>query len=385
MTSAARLLLLAGLVAACCAEPATAEGERACPPVATDPTAIELPPGSPMLAMVRVGEVVEHELATDEVVAPAKLEIDPGRLSHVLLPVTGRVVAVDVRVGDRVRAGDVLLTLASPEADAAIAQFEGSEADVLAAQAALVKATADRARVHELFMHDAVARKEVDNVEAAHAGARSEVVRAEAERRRALRRLRLLGLAAFDRRDQVAVRAPIAGAVLDLHVAPGEFRSDLAQPLMTIADLSRVLVSADVPEDVIRFVALGEPVDIELVAYPGEVFSARVVRIADTVEPSTRTIKVHADLPNPDGRFRPEMFGRVHHRHTTAPMPTVPRSAVIARDGESVVLVERGPGRFEIRPVTIRARAGDRVGLAAGAAVGERVVVDGGFLLLPPT
>lgn len=384
MTAAARpLLLLLALAGACRAERPTAADEPACRPAAPA-TTIELPPDSPMLTMVRIGAVDQQELAIDEVVTPAKIEIDPGRLSHVLLPVTGRVVRVDVRVGDRVGAGDVLLALVSPEADAAIAEYEGSEADVLAARAALVKATADRARVQSLFAHDAVARKEVDNVEAAYAGARSQVVRAEAERKRTLRRLRLLGLGP-DSGDEVAVRAPIAGAVLELHVAPGEFRSDLAQPLMTIADLSRVLVSADVPEDVIRFITPGEPVDIELVAYPGEVSSARVVRIADTVEPSTRTIEVLADLPNPAGRFRPEMFGRVRHHHTSAMMPTVPRSAVIEHDGEHIILVERARGRFDIRPVTIRARAGDRVGLAAGAAPGERVVVDGGFLLLPPT
>ena len=383
-----RAALVACLIGGCTsrgAGPGKA-AERAAQPVARRDggTIVELPPGSPMLAMIGLADVEARELATDEVVSPAKIEIDPGRLSHVLLPVTGRVTGVEVRVGDHVEAGDVLLELDSPEADEAVAHDEQAEADLLAARAALVKATADRERVRGLFAHDAVARKEVDNAEAAHAEARAEVARAEADRRQARRRLRLLGLAHGTGRGLVAVRAPISGTVLEVHVAPGEFRSDLAQPLMTIADLSRILVTADVPENAIRHVALGEPVEIELVAYPGEVFAARVVRIADTVDPKTRTVEVHADLPNPDGRFRPEMFGRMHHRHTTASMPTVPQSAVLERHGEAVVLVEQGPGRFEVRPIKLRARAGGRVGLAAGARVGERVVSDGGLLLLPP-
>ncbi|MDC0675166.1 efflux RND transporter periplasmic adaptor subunit [Nannocystis radixulma] len=347
------------------------------------PPQIVLPPDSPMLQSVRIGEVTARELATDEVVSPAQIEIDPSRLSHVLLPVTGRVREVDVRVGDRVRAGQVLLELDSPEADAAIAHFEQAEADVLAARAGLVKATADRERVHGLFEHDAVARKEVDNVDAAHAQASAQVTRATADRKQARRRLGLLGLAVDERRDTISVKAPISGAVLELHVAPGEFHSDTAQPLMTIADLSAVLVTAEVPENLIRLVALDEVMQIELAAYPGETFSARVVRIADTVDPKTRTIKVQAALPNPDGRLRPEMFGRVRHSRATTATPAVPQSAVLHRGGGDVVLVELGPGRFEVRPVKIGSRSGEWLGLVEGVKVGEKVVTDGGLLLLP--
>jgi len=347
------------------------------------PPQIELPPDSPMLQTVRIGEVTARELPSDEVVSPAQIEIDPSRLSHVLLPVTGRVREVEVRVGDHVRAGQRLLELDSPEADAAIAHFEQAEADVLAARAGLAKATADRERVLGLFQHDAVARKEVDNVEAAHAEARAQLVRSAADRKQARRRLGLLGLAVGDPRDTIAVEAPISGTVLELHVAPGEFHSDTAQPLMTIADLSAVLVTADVPENLVRLVALGESMQIELGAYPGETFSARVVRIADTVEPKTRTIKVQAALPNPDGRLRPEMFGRVRHARASTAMPAVPQSAVLHRDGSDVVLVEQGPGRFEVRPVKVGARSGEWLGLAEGGKVGDKVVIDGGLLLLP--
>jgi membrane fusion protein, heavy metal efflux system len=152
---------------------------------------------------------------------------------------------------------------------------------------------------------------------------------------------------------------------------------------MTIADLSAVLVTADVPENLVRLVAPGESMQIELAAYPGETFAARVVRIADTVEPKTRTIKVQAALANPDGRFRPEMFGRVRHARATSSTPAVPQSAVLRREGGDVILVEHGPGRFEVRPVTIGTRSGEWLGITSGAKVGERVVVDGGLLLLP--
>src|SRR6266403_1903802 len=109
------------------------------------------------------------------------------------------------------------------------------------------------------------------------------------------------------------VRAPLSGKVLELNVAAGEYRNDTNAQLMTIANLSTVWVSADVPESSIRLVQAGERVDITLAAYPNELFRGRVTRIADTVDPQTRTVKVRAELDNPHGRFRPEMFGSIRH------------------------------------------------------------------------
>lgn len=376
-----------GLWLAGCSGAAPVPAVKASEPAsAGDPAIIRLPGDSPMLAQIKVAPVSEEALVTDEVVSPARIEIDPSRLSQVLLPTAGRVIAVYVKLGDAVTAGDVLLTLESPEADAAIADYKQAQADVSAANAGFTKATADRERVRGLFAHDAVAHKEVDNVEAAFAAARAEVVRVEAERQQAERKLDLLGLKGARRSGSgtIDVRASISGKVLELHVVSGEFHSDTSKPLMTIADLSVVMVSADVAENRIRLIDVGEPVQIDLVAFPGETFAATVVRIADTVDPQTRTIEVLAALPNPDGRFRPEMFGRVRHGHTTTRRPALPQSAVIHRDGADVILVETGPGQYVIRRVTVGTRTGDMVALLDGAAVGERVVVDGGVLLLPP-
>ena len=95
------------------------------------------------------------------------------------------------------------------------------------------------------------------------------------------------------------------------NVAPGEYRNDTGTPLMTIADLSRVWLASDVPESAIRLIRVGEHVTTTMVAYPGEAFEGRVARIADVLDPQTRTVKVYVDLANPGGRFRPEMFATI--------------------------------------------------------------------------
>ena len=113
-----------------------------------------------------------------------------------------------------------------------------------------------------------------------------------------MRRLAVLGLTPGDFKQEVVLRAPLAGKVLELSVVPGEFRNDTSASVMTIADLSTVWVTSQVPESYIRFVQVGEHVEINLVAYPGETFQGRVSRIADTVDPQTRTVKVQAEMDN---------------------------------------------------------------------------------------
>jgi cobalt-zinc-cadmium efflux system membrane fusion protein len=195
--------------------------------------------------------------------------------------------------------------------------------------------------------------------------------------------MELLGLKPGTFGQQVTVTAPISGKVLDMSIAPGEYRNDTTTPVMTIADLSTVWVSSDVPESAIRFIQPGERIDVSLAAYPGETFRARVTRIADTVDPQTRTIKVRAEMENRGGRFRPEMFGTIRHTEETRITPVVPAGAVVQGDGKTVAFVERQPGTFHPVEVKLGERNGDMLPVLAGLRAGDRVVVDGVMLLRP--
>jgi cobalt-zinc-cadmium efflux system membrane fusion protein len=150
---------------------------------------------------------------------------------------------------------------------------------------------------------------------------------------------------------------------------------------MTIADLSTVWVSAEVPESLIRLVQIGERFDVTLSAFPGEVFKSRVARIEDAVDLQMRTIEVWAELPNGNGRFRPGMFGEVRHVESLARMPVVPAGAVIQAQGRNVAWIEESPGSFRQVQVTCGKRVGDVIPVHAGLKAGDRVVVDGAMLL----
>ena len=322
-----------------------------------------------------------REIPEEVVAAPGKVEVNPNRVSRVLMPVPGRVHRVMVGLGDAVAEGQALITLESPEADAAISgmnQVRARHRQRLSAQA---KTEKDMARIKLLYEHRAAALKDLINGENDLVQAQSEVQASQAEEEEARKRLEMLGLKPDGSEREVTVRAPIAGRVLEIAVAPGEYRTDTAASLMTVADLSTVWVTSNVPEGSIRLVQVGEPLEIVLVAYPNETFRGRVTRIADVVDPETRTVKVHAELANPQGRFRPEMFGSISHSHGLRRVPVVPASAVIQGGQGPIVYREQATGVFERVKVTVEAARNGFVPVLSGLRGGERVVADGALLL----
>jgi membrane fusion protein, heavy metal efflux system len=356
---------------------------------------IVIPPDSLKLTQIRVEPVKTAEVTAEEVVTPGKVVTNPNRISRVTLPVVGRVTQVLAKLGDSVRAGQVLLAIDSPDADAAVATYRQSvgalnqtNASLAQAKSAAIKAQTDYDRAADLFEHNAVAQKEVLNarsaleqakagVDAANAGVES----AKAAREQARERLKLLGLKENEAKRQVTVRAPLTGKVLDISVVAGEYRNDTTAPVMTIADLGTVWIASDIPENSVRLIHVGEAVEITLDAYPGETFRGRVARLADTLDPKARTLQAMIELNNSSGRFRPEMFGSVRLAQSSREMPVLPVGAVIQEGGRNVVYVEQSKGRFEQREVVTGNRVGDVVAIVRGVSAGERVVVDGVMLL----
>jgi cobalt-zinc-cadmium efflux system membrane fusion protein len=376
--------IIAVCLAACCgcgggleSVPSRAEAHTAAP----EPGRISVPPGSPKLKRIRVAPVGLRAFPLDEVAAPGKVETNPNRISKVAAPVAGRIRQVFVRLGDSVREGQPLFEIDSAEAGAALAQFRQAASQSRTAKSALAKAEADLARVEDLHEHRAAALKDVLAARNDLTQAQAGVEQAEAAQHEAEHRLELLDIDPASPSALITVRAPIAGKLLEIGVTAGEYRNDTSAPLMTIADLRTVWISADVPESQIRLIDVGEAIEVELSAYPGEKFRARVARIADLVDPQTRAVKVQAEIENPAGRLRPEMFGLIRHTHSVAPIPAIPAAAVVEREGRTVALVEQAPGEFRSVDIAVGPRQGEFVPVKAGLKPGDRVVVDGPMLL----
>lgn len=378
------LALAAAVVLAGCREsgaPASAAAANNPAPAPARTGETRIPANSPQLAQIRTELVELSVVPVGNVTAPGKVEANANRLSHVVLPLAGRVVSVLVKIGDFVKQGQTVLTIESAEADGAVSGHQQAQAALTQARSALAKARMDLDREKDLFEHGAVPQKEVLNAQAVTVQAQAGVDQAQAALEQTKRRLQILGIDHGSFGQRVAVRAPISGKVLELAVVNGEFRNDLSAPVLTIADLSSVWVTSDVPETAIRLVKRGQPVKISLSAYPGETFRGRVTMIGDTVDPQTRTVKVRAELANSGGKLKPEMFGNIELAERTEERPTVPVTAVIATDGSAIVWREKSRGVFEKVAVTTGVQVKDRIAVISGLHPQDRVVVDGVMLL----
>ena len=171
----------------------------------------------------------------------------------------------------------------------------------------LTKQTLDR--LLNLEKTSAIAVKEREQAQSDNAQAVSEFERAQS-------RLQAIG-APIDPKGNprlLAIKAPITGSVIDLQMAPGAFLNDPTSAVMTIADLSTIWVTANVPEKDTALVAKDQSADVVFTAYPDEVFKGTVLFVSDVLDPDTRRTKVRIAFANPDVRLKPNMFANVDLR-----------------------------------------------------------------------
>ena len=193
-------------------------------------------------------------------------------------------------------------------------------------------------------------------------------------------RLRNLQVAGQNGSRQV-FHAPASGVVLDKAAIEGG-RFMPGDALFRIADLSKVWIIADVYEQDLARVLVGQRGRVTLEAFPDRVFEARVGYVYPTLDTGTRSTRVRLELDNTEGLLRPGMFAQVALEVGEASPKTVAPSSAVIDDGERrVVLLAVGEGRFKPQAVKLGQRGRDMVEVLEGVEAGDRVVVSANFLI----
>ena len=363
----AALAALATLLGGCGGPPAPAAGAQPVEPVVHQGALRSVPAASPLRKALAVAEVSEQPVQRP-ITVPGVVEADPARLIRVVPPVSGRIDKLYKRLGDTVKVGDALFTLDS--ADLAQAWSDAGKA-----QAALTLAQHNLDRQQELLRAEIAARKDLQQAESDQAQATNEAQRTKA-------RLSQLGTTwGQGSGRQYTLRSPIAGHVIDQAGAQGGFWNDTNAPIMTVADLSTVWLSASVQEKDLAAVFVGQAATITLNAYAGESFSGTVRTIAQVLDPDTRTVKVRVVLDNRAGRFRPGMFASAVFSGPAHLSAVVPAAALVQDGFNTRVFVEQSPWVFTPRIVKTGARVNELIEITEGLKAGERIVVRDGVLL----
>lgn len=353
---------LALLLAACGKPPASGDAVQ----FADAKGVLTIPAGSPLRSHLVV-QAVGAGAATATVDLPAAVEADPARVANILAPLTGKVVALKVGLGEHVHRGQVLAVLASGDLAQAYAD-DDKAADAFH----LAKTALDRAR--GVQQAGGAASKDVEAAQSAYNQAEAELSRTRA-------RLASLNGAAPGHTRHLVLTAPQSGVVTTLAIADGAQVDDPTATLMTVANLERVFVTANVAESDIGKVAVGADADILLTAYPGQVLHGKVAEANAVIEPDTRRRKVRISLSNPDGRLMPNMYATVRLISPAAGGVFVPQSALLMNNDAVSVLVEVRPWVFQRRVVEIGDETDATARVLGGLRVGDRIVVKGGVLL----
>lgn len=304
-----------------------------------------------------------------------RVTYDEDRFAQISAPIAGRVQSFRAHIGDRVKRGEPLAFIESPEIGRA-------QSDYLRAVAEL--SVADRAfeRAKALFEKKGVSRGEVQRLE-------GEALHARAAVQEATHHLTILGFTkeAVARLGETGavetampLVSPLSGVVVR-HEAQTGAGVDPTQMLYLVADLSVVWVEANVPERDLGRVQVGQPAEIRVQAYPDQ-FSGRVETLGRALEEETRTLMVRIVVPNRGEALKPGMLAQVGLLTDAGEEAvTVPADAV-QRDGERFLLfVEQEPGVFAVREVTVGRTAGNRIEIRSGVESGEKVVTTGSFRL----
>jgi membrane fusion protein, heavy metal efflux system len=348
-------------------------------------------PSKEQLASLKIVPVTRSNFRSEHI-TDGKIALNSDRSTPVFSPFSGRVTQVLANLGDIVQRGQPLLALQASEFVQGQSDLLSAQASLAAARSGLAMAKTNERRKHALFDAKAGSKQDWEQSQNDLAAAQGAEQTASAALAAVRNRLSILGksdaeidaLARAEKIDSVAqVLAPIDGTITDKQVGVGQYlQAGAAPPPFTVGDLSTVWLIANVRESDAPFVRKGQLLEVRAVAFPEHVFSARITYVASSLEPATRRLTVRAEINNPQGLLKPEMFASFSILSGGgATSLAVPESGVIYEGQEARVWILGGDGTLALRKIKPGRAAGGMLEVLEGVKVGERVVSSGALFI----
>jgi len=335
---------------------------------------------------------VESYAFLDQRSAIGQIAFNEDASTPVLTPFSGRVTRLIAKVGDQVKRGDPLLEIDSPEQVPPQNEFIAAQGARNKARSQLNLAQIVEKRTRDLYEGKAAPFKDLQQAEAQLAAAQSDMRSTETAFEAARIRLRILGhadeaISELEQKGAISritrITTPIDGTVISRKVGPGQYvRSDSAEALYVIADVSTMWLKAQIFEQDIALVRTGQEIEATVAAVPNRTFTTRIANIASASDLTTRRIMVRSEIDNPGGVLKSEMFATFKIGIAEPSVtPGVPVDAVIREGDLATVWVEAEPMLFKRRVVDIGIQRNGVTQIRQGLAVGERVISRGAIFV----
>ena len=296
------------------------------------------------------------------------------RTTPVITQVSGPVSRVVVVPGQRVKQGEPMLYVASPD-------YSQLRSNYLKAKDAYALAQKAYARAKDLYQHRAIAEQALEQAESAEVQAGGDLVSAQAA-------LKVLGITDPDALVQapptfeVPVRAPIGGEVVEQNVAVGQLIQPGSTQCFMLSDTSNVWVLVNVYQNDLPYVRVGDAVSIQTDAYP-QVFHGRISYVAASLDPATRTLQARIETANPGEKLKKDMYVTATVNAGKISQALVLPDAAVLRDNENqpFVYAEASQNQFGRRPVTVGESVNGKTEITSGLKPGDHVVGNGSLFL----
>jgi membrane fusion protein, heavy metal efflux system len=334
-------------------------------------------------AHIETGEVSEQDV-DDTILTGGKIAWDDLRVSHVYSPVNGKITKIEASLGQRVKKGDPLAVIESPDIGIASSDLSKAQADLIAAEH-------DYKREKELWDKKATSQKDLETSEDNFRKARAELERA---RQKAF----LFKTGSVDAVTQsFTLRSGIDGEVVARMVNPnveiqGQYGGNNVNELFTVGELDKVWLIADVYEMDFARVHVGTTMSARVIAYPKKPLDCKVDWVSGTLDTNTRTAKARCTLDNSDRSLKPEMYATVALSVEQRRALAIPRDAFFRMGDATVAFVmmgktKDGRTRFKRVPILVddEGEGSKWLVLKRGLEKGQRIVISGGELLTGTT
>jgi cobalt-zinc-cadmium efflux system membrane fusion protein len=339
-------------------------------------------------------EAVQLRSFREERTAVGRIAFNDEHTTSIFASFQGSVVRLIAKPGDVLHPGSPLLVIDSPD----LVQANG---DLLTASVAVRKAQnqltlAERVATRQKLLHEAGAGayKDLEQAESDRRNAEHDLETAQGQLEAARNRLRapfgksdaeIAKIEATHQIDRVThILSPIGGTVTTRKVSPGQFvRGDNTDPMFSVGDLSSMWMIANVAETDIPLIKVGQEVAVRVIAYPREIFRARITYIGASVDPAVRRLTVRAEIPNPENKLKPDMFATFSIL-TGAPTqsPSVPAGAIVREgDGTMTAWVTTDRKRLLKRTVKVGLQRDGFDQILEGLRPGELVATDSALFL----
>jgi len=289
----------------------------------------------------------------------------------------GRLQDISVRLGDRVSRGQRIAKIEDFELQEQVKQQEAalevSRATIRQREADLQLAQTNAERSRNLFARQLLPKQTLDDTEARYQAAVAQLDLARAQNNQSTARLDELRI----NLQNTIIVSPVDGFVARRAADPGAFVGQNA-PVVDVVDIGRVRLVANIVEKDLDQLQAGDDTQVEVDAFPGEMFTGRIARVAPVLDPATRTASIEIEIPNPGFRLKPGMYARVtvttDERKDALVVPT---NAVVDTGGRRGVFLAAENNTVSFRPVTVGVEEDTQIEIVDGLSEGDRVVTTG--------